>query len=234
MIHGYSSPDAYTSLFLKRPWDYLHGVAGITAPKLNNTYLAYEVYKREPFPWRDINLTIGLDRETGRLLTHPNPSPRAYLSFAALGPMPLEEVLGRLTNGHAIHQVSLLENGLKEPLPEQGPAATAVAIGRFANNRIELEFTCPRPALLVLAEAAYPGWEAEVNGDWRETLTVNHWMRAVEVPAGANRVVFRYRERRLAVGLGISLTAGGLLLLTFRRTRRHSPRSSPSPDRNEK
>jgi hypothetical protein len=231
MIHGYSSPDAYTSLFLKRPWDYLHGVAGVVPPKLANTYLSYEVYKRERFLWRDINLSFGLDREAGEIVSNPKPSPRAYLSFATLGPIAPDKILATLTNGHSIHVASLVEAPLARDLPTNGPPAQGVPIGKFSNNRIELEFESPNPALLVLAEVDYPGWRAEVNGKVTPTLTANYWMRAVEVPAGKNRVVFSYRERLLPAGMALTFAGLLSLALTFWRTRKavQSDLSSPPP-----
>ena len=49
MIHGYSSPDAYTSLFLKRPWDYLHGVAGVVPPLPTKKTPSPRAPRKSPF-----------------------------------------------------------------------------------------------------------------------------------------------------------------------------------------
>ena len=229
MIHGYSSPDAYTSLFLKRPWDYLHALAGIPAPTLNNTYLSYEVYKRVPFPWTDIGLEVGLNRETGELIANPNPSPRAWVSPAASPPLAMSEVIRRLTNGHNIYQTALVERPTTLVTATPLASPQPVTIERFENDRVELVFTNAMPGLLVLAEAWYPGWRAEVNGMPSKVLPANCWMRATHVPAGENRVVFFYRERKFALGLTITACSLALLILAFRLTESPGEPHSRSP-----
>ncbi len=224
MIHGYSSPDAYTSLFLKRPWDYLHGMVGIPSPSLANTYLSYEVYKTTPFPWPAIAQDVGFDAEQG-LINNPNPTPRAYLSFASPPPMTPASALTSLTNGHDIYRSTLIETPAIRPLPTNGPPARPVDFLRFGDSEIELEVTSPQDALLVLAEVWYPGWQAEVNGTIVATQPVNYWMRAVSIPAGDSKVRLFYRERKLPLGLGISLLG---LIAAFVAVRRRSGQSESS------
>ena len=211
MIYGYSSPDAYTSLFLKRPWDYLHAMAGISSPSLANTYLSYDVYKTQPFPWPAIAQDVGFDTEKG-LINNPTPTPRAYLSHAAVQhPDPINV----LTNGHNIYQASITRDPLN--LPPDGPPAEAVAITRFEDNEIAINLNAKRDALLVLAEAWYPGWQAEVNGTTAEAIPVNYWMRAIPIPKGESTVEFYYRERKLPAGLALSAIALIAALVVVRR-----------------
>ena len=63
------------------------------------------------------------------------------------------------------------------------------------------------PAILVLAEAWYPGWEAEVNGRPAQAFPVNGWMRGVVVQAGADKVVWHYRSRWFRTGCAVGIAA---------------------------
>ena len=58
-------------------------------------------------------------------------------------------------------------------------------------------------ALLVTSELSYPGWRASVDGEAVPVVTVNAAFRAVELPAGAHSVRFRYRPRTGAAGVVI-------------------------------
>lgn len=225
MIHDYSSPDAYTSLFLKRPWDYLHGMVGITSPSLANTYLSYDVYKLGAFPWPAIAQDVGFDSANG-LVSNPLSNPRAYLSFAAEPPTSSTKVLTLLTNGHNIHGSTLVESPLPTVLPTNGPAAKLVTFDRFEDNEIELTVNAEQDALLVLAEVWYPGWMAEINGGIVETLPANYWMRAVPVPNGESKVRLFYRERKFPMGLVLSVIGLGALFVAFRARRTKSESST--------
>ena len=62
----------------------------------------------------------------------------------------------------------------------------------------------PRPGLLVVAEAYYPGWTATVNGSPASCLPVNGWMRGVPIPAGASEVAFHFHSTFLVPGALLS------------------------------
>jgi len=68
-------------------------------------------------------------------------------------------------------------------------------------------------ALLVLAEAWYPGWRAEIDGKVCACVPANGWMRAVPVPPGRHQVRVCFHQDFLLPGLLISLASTGLLLV---------------------
>ena len=94
--------------------------------------------------------------------------------------------------------------------PRPPGSAEAATIVRFGPSRIEIGTTAAKAALLVVAEAWYPGWHAFVNGREVPCLRANAWMRAVVVPAGSTDVVLVFRSTYLALGAWI--TAASLLL----------------------
>jgi len=58
--------------------------------------------------------------------------------------------------------------------------------------------------VLVLSDAFYPGWTAEVDGMLTEILPANVAGRAVPLGPGHHRVGFRYHTPGLAVGARVS------------------------------
>ena len=62
-------------------------------------------------------------------------------------------------------------------------------------------------ALLVLADLAFPGWHADVDGRAAPVLTVDGVLRGVVVPAGLHRIGFRYRPTSVMLGAFLSSLA---------------------------
>jgi hypothetical protein len=112
-----------------------------------------------------------------------------------------------------------------------GPVEGAARITGRRPDEVRLAVTADGPALVVLAENYYPGWEAWVNGEPAPVLLANHTFRAVAVPPGEHEVVFRFRPRGLFIGfwiyaLGMLALAVGGAVLTVRR--RRSPPEHPA------
>ena len=67
--------------------------------------------------------------------------------------------------------------------------------------------------MLILTDRAYSGWQAELDGKVVPIQLANGFTRAVNIPPGRHKVVFRYVPRSLF--LGLSLSALGLLMLLY-------------------
>jgi hypothetical protein len=67
-----------------------------------------------------------------------------------------------------------------------------VRIERPSPNEVVAFTSNAHPSLLVLSDVYFPGWEATVDDVSTPVLRANHMMRAVAVPAGEHRVVFRF------------------------------------------
>ena len=59
----------------------------------------------------------------------------------------------------------------------------------------------------MLADPAYPGWQVTVDGHAAKAVTQRGIFRAVDLPAGAHRVVWTFSRPRLVDGAFISLAA---------------------------
>jgi len=103
----------------------------------------------------------------------------------------------------------------RRPVPDPGEGSgRPMLLARLAEDRPErvvAEMTAGEGGLLVLADLFYPGWIAEENGRRLPLLRADGYFRAVALPPGAHRVVFRYRPLSVYAGLGLS----GLALATL-------------------
>lgn len=109
----------------------------------------------------------------------------------------------------------LLEGGAlpdTDPLVEE-PAEIGVL--KRSANEIRLVVNSPRAGVLVLCEAWYPGWKAEVNGIERRVFPVDVAFRGVEVEEGKNKVTLYYDNMVFLIGLGISAIALGIVFLGY-------------------
>jgi hypothetical protein len=97
----------------------------------------------------------------------------------------------------------------------------AVQIIRYAPNRVTLRVKAEATGYLVLADAHYPGWRAELNGQAVPIQRANGYLRAVRVPPGNHMVRFIYRPRSFWVGAAVSgSTLVALIVLSGLQWRR--------------
>ena len=97
---------------------------------------------------------------------------------------------------------------------EHAPSgADEVRLLSYEPERVEVEVSLSADGYLVLSDAAYPGWQAWVDGAEVEIVTADLLFRAVRVDAGRHRVVFRFQPRSLLWGEVVS--AAALLFLTL-------------------
>ncbi|HOT90676.1 MAG TPA: hypothetical protein PLJ78_03675 [Anaerolineae bacterium] len=98
-----------------------------------------------------------------------------------------------------------------------GDTATVV---RYAADKIVVDVTVTSPALLVLTDAWYPGWQVEARSlDMnqptsplqKDILRTDILFRGVMVEPGAWRLTFSYRTPRLFVGIALSLLGSVVL-----------------------
>ena len=85
-----------------------------------------------------------------------------------------------------------------------------------------LETETAKGAFLVLTEAYFPGWKAEIDGRPAPILRANHVVQAVRLPPGNHTVRFTYRSTFLNAGLVLSalvvaLSTAAALRAAFRR-----------------
>jgi hypothetical protein len=140
---------------------------------------------------------------------NPGTLPRAWLVNNAVVIESKEERLKVLAKGPwDPRKTVLLEEYPAEapPVPTEASAGRAKLLSRAPGEYV-LEAENAADAYLVLSEAWYPGWRAEIDGKSAEVLPANHLIQAIRLPPGKHVVRFSYRSRYLGWGLGVALLA---------------------------
>jgi hypothetical protein len=87
-----------------------------------------------------------------------------------------------------------------------GRAPGARIVGRdFTDSRQTIDVETPAPAMLVLAEAHYHNWTAQVDSQPARLWRANYAFEAVEVPAGRHKVLLLYKDEAFVAGGMISV-----------------------------
>ena len=205
MRYGFGNFSGYVALTLGTVWSYLHESLGLTPSLEANTFPSPDIFGFGPFPYHTMNIVLGFVPATGRLVLNPDPDPRAYLVHAVEVVADTEAAIARLRALDDAHRTAILTadpGASLHPLPP-GSAERATIV-RFGPSHVEIGTHASNAALLVVAEAWYPGWHAFVNGREVSCLRANAWMRAVVVPPGPAEVVLVFRSTYLALGAWIS------------------------------
>lgn len=156
-----------------------------------------------------------------------NVLPRAF-RVRRVEPSPsVDAALTRLGDGFEFRHAALVETAevvavqraLGVVSPDGDDPGTA-EIRAETPGSVTIATTGASPALLVLADLAYPGWRAEIDGAPVPVLTVDGVLRGVVVPAGSHVVTYRYRPTSWLVGMLVTLMALVALVPYGRRAAR--------------
>jgi hypothetical protein len=97
--------------------------------------------------------------------------------------------------------------------PSRPPLAPGRVLGvERGAEVVRIEAEAEGPSLLVVQDAWWPGWRAEVDGRPAELLAADLLVRAVPWPAGRHRLELIYDPPELATGLAVSGAGVALLL----------------------
>jgi hypothetical protein len=173
--------------------------------------------------------------------------PRAFLVPSAVIERSSPEILVRMAHGDwSPERYVIVEERLDvsllapvapadrppPPIRFSRPQGTEVTSGpgtvrlvRVDPDYLRLEVDAAQNAMLFLADLAYPGWKAYVDGVETRIYRANYIYRAVLVPTGQHTVAFVYRPRSFRLGLLITLAstvvvAGALAALALAWPRR--------------
>jgi hypothetical protein len=104
----------------------------------------------------------------------------------------------------------------------------AVSFQRFDSAEVVLRVRTQKPALLVLADLHWPGWQATVDGEERPIHRTDYLFRGVVVEAGDHVVRFVYRP--WSQRLGTTVTAVTLVALAVAGVWSWRRRATPARD----
>ena len=141
----------------------------------------------------------------------------------------------RMIVGHAVDRPGTLLVGgtlrrdrtaafapIYEAVAADSPSATVVKPDKREPGRWRVQVDGPSPALVVVAEAWFPGWEAKVDGRKAPLVQADGGLLGVPVDAGSHVVTLEYQRPRAATlgRLVTSVTLFTVAVLAIRRRRR--------------
>lgn len=158
---------------------------------------------------------------------------RAYL-VPAVQKLPEDGILGAMTaGGWNPAQTAFVPADAAVNLPG-GPLTGSARVTAHGPDRVTVQATASRPALLVLADNYYTGWKATVDGRETPIIRTNHTLRGVVVPAGTHAVEFTFHPDDLYTGFYLYLAGFAVLaayaLFLLIRMRRQRVVVEPHPD----
>ncbi len=162
------------------------------------------------------------DPEVGAVVyENVNALPRAFRVRRVEPTASEEEAIDRLGDGFDFRDAALVPKSdvvavnaalIRRDGSASGADAGTAAIRSETPSTVTIATDGVAPALLVLADLAYPGWRADVDGHAAPVHVVDGVLRGVVVPAGAHVVTFRYRPSSLAIGAGLAVLALAILV----------------------
>ncbi len=137
-----------------------------------------------------------------------DPVPRARLIYATR-PVPMGSEVPMSSNSPPV-----VEGGpvLLENEPSQGGWAGVYAAIDDPNV---FDVDAAAPAVLVIADAWYPGWQALVDGKQTGVIPVDALFRGVPISQGTHRVELFFDPQSYRIGRGISALATLIVLVAF-------------------
>lgn len=159
--------------------------------------------------------------------------PRAFVLHQARRVGSEEEALEAMRNaGFNPRYEVIVEGGSPAPEPARRREATPAGILSYSPTQVRVRANLAEPGYLVLTDAYFPGWRAWRDGEELPVLRAYSIFRAIQLPAGEQEVVFRYRPDSFLVGAALTGASGvvwlmGLAVVAWRRVYRDTPETTP-------
>lgn len=179
---------------------------GQYTPKLINLLgIKYFVQKKADGqePWAFPVWTYPIDQfrviyqdEAYQVLENEKALPRAFIAENNTVLSDKREILKKMfIDDTDLSKTAVLEN------PSIATGSGTAKIINYKPNKINIETNSNSSALLVLTDPYYPGWKALVNGSPAKIMRADYALRAVEIPAGENKVEFKYEPNSFKNGV---------------------------------
>ncbi len=113
----------------------------------------------------------------------------------------------------------LLEQGVPPPpLSPDKNLGTVTIAPTTSTTKISIALDGVSKGILVLADAFFPGWKAAIDGKPARVIAVDLLYRGVEIPEGAQEVVFEYDPPLVKAGgivsaIGLAIIMVGAIIL---------------------
>lgn len=222
-VEGYGAPE---------PARLEDALRGSPRPVFDLLGASYYVRRGGP-PFPDLT-PVATGPELPALFRSETAMPRAFVVHRARVVSDPEALRAIRDPAQPAREIAFLAEG--EPL-DAGPCQGSWArLEQTGFNRLDIALEACADGYLVVTDAHYPGWMAELDGEEVPIRRADFLVRAVRVPPGRHQVVMRYRPWTAYVGAALSLLAlagWGLVLARTKRSR-DRPGARPSIASHEK
>lgn len=116
---------------------------------------------------------------------------------------------------HNMRRTAIVEQQYAPLLGTATDSTGTVSMTRRLPNEVHYDVSSQRGGLVVFSEVFYPEWTATIDGRPAEIGRANYLLRALQMPAGAHKVVFTFKPQSIRTSEAVAYTAIGLLLIGF-------------------
>jgi len=118
------------------------------------------------------------------------------------------------TNWNPVQSILLSEEAPKPTVPGTEPGKAEI-LSNPSPKLMEIQTTTDAPAMLLLNDKIEPEWHAYIDGKAAPTLRANYLVRAVHVPPGTHKVVFKYEMKPTGFFIVMACDILGLALIAI-------------------
>jgi len=199
--------DGYDPLYLLRYGELIaaseRGKPDISPPFGFNRIITPQNYQSPIIDLLNVKYVLSLKEENSaklvkvfqegqtRVYENKNVFPRAFMVYDYQLADGQQEVIELMM----ADKIDLSKTVILEDFPEEThltEGENEVKITSYQENRVVIRVESDQLGLLVLTDAYFPGWQAEVDGEKTEIYRANYHFRAIIVPKGSHEVVFNY------------------------------------------
>nr|MDO8134225.1 YfhO family protein [Candidatus Njordarchaeum guaymaensis] len=170
---------------------------------------------------RDEFLPIVFHDQNATIYQNVRVFPRAFLvnNVEMVGNQE-EAVLRTRDLGWSSRDIVVLEADSRTATPKTNASKirntlSQAEIEKYTPSEVRIRVETDTSSFLVLTDTFYPGWKAYVNGEPATVHRAYGVSRAVFVPAGSHRVLFRYEPESFDVGLALTCASSLVLVITM-------------------
>lgn len=163
--------------------------------------------QRLPDHWRKI-----YEHDGAMIFENQRAMPRVWLTAAAeavSSDEALQRIRGQSEKTFEPKNVALLEAppDVLSNLTggEYGGSPANAKISSYEPNRLVIETSAEKTAVLIVSEINYPGWEATIDGAQASIYAADYLLRGIILPAGNHIVEMRYTAPAARAGAVISI-----------------------------
>jgi hypothetical protein len=110
-------------------------------------------------------------------------------------------------------------------------AGSTIALTNYSPDELKYRANATQAGLVVFSEIYYAdGWQAYIDGKPVPHIRADYVLRALQVPAGAHTIDFKFEPKAYAVGNAVSLAASIALLLVLVGAIAYAVRRKPYTD----